>query len=199
MKEREKTILSRSQLIVAVVTLLAAVYAIYYARGAYDVALQQIKDKGSWLQISMVDFQYIRQGGGSCFGQSMIHNRKDSFGCFWIKVSNRLNVDAVNIDLDYKVDQNNWLSDWRVKEGIQVVSKGFSLDGGSPPASVIFRGAIAADPLGHYCDRRNDLNLRVQAKWRDVKKLSYELTRKFRGYCLKTKTGKLKFRWISLN
>lgn len=189
--------LSKAHLAVASLTLIAAILGLLYARSAYNIASQQIKDIGSWLKVRIVDFQYVRPGEDKHCGPKRFKDLDDTEGCFFIEVTNRLSVKAKNIRFDHKVPPEDWISDWKVKEGISESENVFSLSGFESQTFVLYR-SIAQDPINYYCQNNNNLKLFVNIKWQDEKNLDYELTRKFIAGCLETKAKETKFKWLPL-
>jgi hypothetical protein len=178
------------------VTVVVSIIGLRPASVAYDTASQQLKDIGSWLKVRVVDFQYVRAGEDKPCGPRRFTGLIDTEGCFFIEVQNRLRDDAVNMKFDHKVEPEDWMSEWALKEGLTEQEGGFRLSGFTRQVFVLFR-SIAADPQRYYCQKDNSLRLSVDIKWQDTKNVEYEMTRKFKADCIKTKTGEVKFKWTS--
>jgi len=193
--------LSIAQLVVGCLTLGLAIFAATYAYYAYNVAFQQIKDIGSWLRVRVVDFQYTRPGEKGLCGRFRRNDSTDTWGCFTIIVSNRLSANAINTSFDHKVPPQDWVSDWKLKEGILDPGNYYTLQGADKQKFILTR-VIDLDPIKSYCNPNkpeNGLKFFVITKWEDDKGLIYNQTDNFKADCIKTKEGKTIFKWIHLS
>jgi len=183
--------------VVGLLTLVVAVVALYFACSAYDIALQQVKDLGSWLAVTATEFDYVlpNDEDKSCGGRRF-KARPDTEGCFFIELANRLPAPVLITSIDYRVPPQDWLSDWRLKEGIPEPRRGLLLSRLQKAEAILF-ASVAADPSDHYCRANQKLQLVVKIGWQDAEKRHYEMVKEFEAYCLKSKDGRIVFRWTS--
>lgn len=186
-----------AQLIIGIITLLLALGAFVIAWKAYDIALQQVKDIGSWLSVNVVKFHYIKIGERrDCLG-NFTNRHEDTLGCFSIEIINRLPAAVVGLKLNYRVPPQNWMSEWIQREGLKDYRKEFNIPG-LGNKSVMITLPIAADPIGYYCGQKKPFELNLSLKWKDEKGLKYETAKNFGAQCLRTSAGDIIFNWISI-
>lgn len=189
--------LPTAHLVVGFLTLVVAVVALYFACSAYDIALQQVKDLGSWLAVTVAEFDYVLPSDEdkSC-GPVRFKARVDTAGCFFIEFANRLPAQVIITSIDYRVPPQDWMSDWRLKEGIPEPKRGLLLSGFQKAEAILF-ASVAANPSDYYCRANQKLQLVVKIGWQDAEKRHYEMAKEFEAYCLKSKDGRILFRWTS--